>query len=305
MAGSYGTYGKFGIGTASPVTQRLQYADETCILDEEIVDGNGIRGTRSLSIEVVRGGVLRVGGPANFIPTALEWTYLLPWILGGAAPSGTGLLVYPMAEAVATRYVTIDRVTKVFTYDGVAVSRASWQCGQSQLLTCGLELIGLTETVGNAGTFPALNCDVSTNPFIWSDCVISVGGTSVSAKEASWSIDNVIDADRFFNSRNLSAANGQNRVIRFDTMLPYGDYSALYGTGAAGAGAAVILTFTNGTQILKFTFPKVAIPKRSPNTGGKTEIMMPLGGQCYRSGTPGGVGPTDLDEIKVELQTAP
>lgn len=297
MAASLGVLGQFGIGTANPVTQRLNYASEDFKRKDEVINGNGLRGTREEDAELHRDSIQRVAGPASFIPTALEWSYLLQWILGGT-PSGNS---YGLADTIPTRYVTIDRKVKVFTYAGVGVNRATFKASRGTALTLDLDLIGISSTVGNTGTFPALTLDVSTKPFIFSDLVISVGGTTVSVAEFNMTVDNKIDADRYFNGLNLSAVNALDREIRFSTSLPYGDHESIRAAMNAGNnGLAVVGTFTNGNTSMIFTMPGVIIPMMEPGTPGRVEIMLPVEGKACRVG-----GSAGTPSLAITLDSVP
>ena len=152
MAASLGVLGQFGIGTANPVTQRLNYESEDFTRKDEVINGNGLRGTREEDAELMRDSIQRINGPVSLIPTAVEWSYLLAWILGGT-PSGNS---YGLGDTLSTRYVTVDRRVKVFTYAGVGVDKATFKASRGTPLKLDLELIGLTSTPGNSGTFPAI-----------------------------------------------------------------------------------------------------------------------------------------------------
>ena len=282
MAASIGTLGQLGIGDADPVTQRLNYVTEDFTRKDEVIDGNGIRGTRSQDSELVMDGIQRINGPVNLIPTALEMSYLLQWIMGGT-PTGTGTVTYPLADTIQTKYLTVDRRQKVFTYAGVGVNMATFRASRGTPLSVELGLIGQTESVGNSGTFPVLTLDVSTKPFVFHNLVLSVESTTVSCAEFMLSVNNMIDADRFFNSQTLTAVNALDREIRFGTSLPYGDYEAIRAAMNAGAGGlSVVATFTVGNTALAFSLPAVAVPMRAPGTPGRVEIMLPVEGRAYR-----------------------
>lgn len=281
MAAAIGVHAKMGIGTTSTVDQPLDFHSENLAVAEEFHDSNGLRGTRSRAVERVRRNIRRIGGSINFQPNPQEMAYLLPWILGANA-SGT---TYALAETVQARYVTIDRVTKVLTYDNCKVNRATFRASQGGPLEVGLDVLGVDETVANAGTFPAINLDVATGgPFMFTELVLVIGGVTYQAREFEVSVDNMVQADRFFNSETLStAAQAQDRMITLRTSLPYGDAVAAYGSGPGGV--AVTATFTNGAMSFLMTFVKVTFPRHSATVPGRTEIMLPMMGVAYKSAT--------------------
>lgn len=285
MAASIGTYGKFAIGAANPVDIRLRYKDEDFTEKLELVDGNAINGVLDHNIELVRDGAKRLGGPVNMIPNAYELNQLMQWILGGT-PSGSGTVTYPLTQAnnLPEKFVCIDRVIKVFIYNGVKVNKATFRATQGGPLEVSLELIGKSTTSeGAAGSFPSLTLNVANGPFLFRDLAMTVAGTTVQAKEFTLTIDNMLNGDRFFNSQTLVSIDQEDRRITFETSLPYGDYHALK-AGFTSAGTAVVATFTNGGAALSFSMVKVAIPYTDPATPGKSELMLPVSGDAHSSG---------------------
>lgn len=277
MAGVYGYASQLGIDDADPVTKRFDFHREGLVLDEMFKDTNGLRGTRSHDISRIRAANRRCGGPISLQPSAVELALLLPWILGANA-SGT---TYALADTLPTRYVTIDRVIKVFKYTGVVVNRATFRASEGEPLSLDLDLVGIDETVANAGTFPSLSIDTTTQPFMFTDLAWTLAATGYSLKEFEMVIDNNIDTERFFNSQTLSAAYPQDRTISFRTRVPAGDAIAAYNTGPTGV--AVVGTFTNAATSLIFSMVKVTFPRKSPPVEGRSEIMLPLEGIAYSS----------------------
>lgn len=285
MAGVSGFSAFMGIDTVNPITVAFDFQSEQLVCEEEFLDTNGVRGTRSRAVERNRQGNRRIHGPIELQPTTVELSNLLAWCLGGT-PSGSPTVTYPLGDTLSTRYVTVDRVAKVFTYNGVAVDNLTITGSQGQPMKFHLDCVGQDETVANAGTFPAgLVLDITTQPFIFTDLVLSVAGTSYNAKEVSIGISNVIDKERFFNSQTLVSAIAHDRHITVSTSLPYGDAVAVYGASTIAGGVAVVATFTNGTSVLTLTFVKVAFPRHSPHVPGRVEIMLPLTGKALKSGT--------------------
>ncbi len=285
MSASIGTYGKLGIGTTSTVDKRIRYKDEDLTAKLELIDGNEINGMLDHDIELMRDGAIKVDGPINLMPNAVEMSYLLQWILGGT-PSGTPAVSYPCTQTnnLPSKFVTIDRVIKVFTYAGVKVKKAVFKATQGGVLELSLELLGQTATEAAAGSFPAITLDLTNGPFVFRDLTITVAGVTVTPKEFTLTIDNMLIEDRFFNSQTLVSIDQPDRKITFETSLPYGDFQALK-SGFTSAGTAVVATFTNAGAILIFNMVKVAIPYTDPGTQGKTEIMLPVSGDAMASGS--------------------
>jgi len=279
MPGNWGFQSQVGIGTADPVDTRYDFLNENLSCSEEFPDTGGLRGTRSHVIERVRAGIRRVQGSITMQPTPVELAALLPWILGANA-SGT---LFALADALTSRFITVDRGAKVFTYSGCFVDSATFRSSQGQPLSLTLNIVGSDETVANSGTFPSLAIDTATNAFMFHDLALSIASVTYQAKDFDLTVNNHIDKDRMFNSQVLSlATKSMDRTINFRTNLPYGDATAVYSTGASGV--LVAGTFTNNLVSVLFSMVKVAFPRRSPTVGGRQEVMLPLEGVAYRSG---------------------
>jgi hypothetical protein len=282
MAAAIGMLNKLGIDSADPVTKRFDFmAGSNIGVEEEFLDGNGIRGTLSHDISRVRRGNRRVSGNLMFQPNAVELSLLLQWIMGGS-PTGSGTVTYPLADTLVTRYVAVDRnATNLFTYDAVAVDRAVFRADQGQILQVNLDVVGKDETI--SGSFPSLSIDGANGPFIFTDLVATINSTTVSLRNIEIEINNMIDRDRFFNSPTLVTPNKQDRMITFRTELPFGDYYALYNTGPGGV--AVVATFTNGSAVLTMTMSKVTFPRRPLSAIARSEGMMSLEGTAFSNGS--------------------
>lgn len=282
-----GFQAKLGIDTANPVTAMFDFLNESIALDQAVVDGTGLRGQIDYDISRCRDGIEDVGGDLEMTPSAAELALLLPWILNGT-PSGSSPITYPLADACATRYITIDRSNgtdgKVFTYAGAGVGRATFRASQGQMLRLSLDIVAQTETVANAGTFPGLTIGTD-NAWIFEELVLSIGGTNYPCNDFSLLINKYIDRNRRFNSLTLPAIISMNRRIFFQTSLPYGLATAVYGSAGA-AGAAVVATFTNAanSKVLTMTMAKVAFPRKSPTVPGRSEVMLPVIGEAKRNG---------------------
>lgn len=280
MSDSY--LAQFGIGTTSTVNQRMRFVNENFVAQRLVLPDDEITGSRSADIGQARYGEYNYIGSITLHPTAVEWSYLLPWMLGTAA-SGT---LYALADALMERYFSFDRVAKVFVYGGGVVG--SWTltftAGQKSTLT--LNLFATSETVGNAGTFPSLTLDSTTKAFVLQDNVVSVNSVTICTTTITISMDNLLTPDEFTNcSTGPQAYVPGVRDIRVSFTPAFkSDYTALY--PPSDSGWAVNVTATNGTVSLNFDFVKVVFDRLSPTVPGQNQkIRLPLNGKCYKSGS--------------------
>ncbi len=283
MAGVAAYASQIGVDTIAAVAFRYDFQSSSVSADEDFLDTNGLRGTRERAIERVRAGNRRIGGTVVLEPTALELSRLLPWILGGTPTgSATATLTFPLADVIPTRWVVVDKVAKVATYDSVVVNRATISGSQGEPLRISLDLIGGDESIGNAGSFPSLSLDITTQPFIFTDLALSINGATTKTKNIEITIDNHVDPGRFFQSQTVTGLIAMDRTVMCNLTLPYGDSFALYNLGAGGTSCTA--TFTNGGSVLRFVAGKAAFPRKPIPIPGREEILMPFAGEFFATG---------------------
>jgi hypothetical protein len=258
-------------------TQPFVFVRESIGKRGSIVERQGLRGTRSHTSDDTRIGTYSVGGTLLLEPTPEDLAIWLPRILGGS-PSGT---TYPLAESLPSFDLMIDRVSKVFTYTGCKVARASFGGSQGGLLQLSLEIVGKTESVGAAGTFPSLTLQ-NTPPYIFSDLVLTLQSATREVRSFELSIDNALVRDRFMNSVTVTDIPEGDRVIRLRTTHGYtAGNTDLYEQALAGAAGTLVLTNSLGGAPpvgyqTTFTFGTLQVPSHSPAVNGREEILLAL-----------------------------
>lgn len=273
MPAVQGSQSKLGLSASGAADEPFEFISESLRLIDSHHESDGIVGSRDYPSERVRQNITSVGGNIVFQPNKAELALLTPRVLGGATS---------VAETLPTFNVVIDRIMKVFTYAGCVVSRATFRASQGGPLTVDLAIVGVSETIGNAGTFPSLAINVASGPFIMSDLAITVGGVTYQFFDIEITVDNMTEI-RHLNSLTPTSITPRSRQTGVSLSAPYGDASALYVGNLPGA--AVVATFTNGSNSAAFSMPAVAIPRQSPNVSGKTEIRLPLQGIARKSGS--------------------
>ena len=292
MAGVYGFVSEVHLADADPAVsgERFNFVNCGVVCNEEMAyNAENLRGTRSQAKEVARAGIRRVGGPLNLQPTAVEMAKLLPWILGAAA-SGT---TYALADTLPAKYVFVVRDDgtdgKFFAYNGCKVDRAVFHATRGGPLMLDLDVVGIDETVSNAGSKATLSLDITSKPYMFFDLALVVNSVTINCESIEIAIDNKIDKDRFYNSQTLTMVNPTDRVITVKTRVPYGDAEALYNAGPNGVTAtATFSASTSGPSAvvsLLFTFAALMFPRRSPLNQGKGEFLLPIEGEAKTSGS--------------------
>jgi hypothetical protein len=277
---SQGYQSSLGIDSANSVTKGFEFT--ACSLGKRgtIIDASGLRGSASHRSERTRVGNYSVQGTIEMQPSPEELALLLPWIFGMAA-SGN---VYALSDTLASRYVTIDKVAKVFTYAGCYVDRAIFKGSEGQAMILSLDVVGQTETIGNAGSFPSVTFQ-NTPPFIHSEAVLTLQSVTRLVKEWTLSIDNDLET-MFYNSVSASRITRKDRRIVFECTNPFTSAETdLYNQALAGAAASLVLAQAGTGYSLSFAFATLQFPDQSPVINGRQEIPLHLSGVARMVGS--------------------
>lgn len=265
-----GHQAKLATSSSGAVTEPFVFVSETIQKRGTIVEREGIRGTRSHTSADTRQGPYRVAGRLVLEPTPEDLAVWLPRILGAAA-SGT---TYALAEALPDFNLAVDRGVKVFTYAGCKVDKATFSGSEGGLLRLSLDVVGKTEAVGNADTFPALTL-TNTQPYIFSDLVLTLQAATREVKSFELTIDNRLVTDRFMNSTTVTDIPSADRAITLRTTHAWAtDNAALYEQALAGAAGSMV--FTNGGYSTTFGFATLQCPAESPTVADRQEVPLVL-----------------------------
>lgn len=247
--------------------------------EQSLAISEGIRGTRSRTKERTRLGLNPVGGNVALQPSPTELNHLLYPILGTAESTD----VFALGETLPAFNWMEDKIAKVYTYAGCKVNQATFSGSPGQLMNLSLDIVGKTETEGNAGTFPAITFDTDT-AYAWSDAVLTIGGNAYSVMDWSVTINNFV-VPRFTNSITATDIAPTDREVMMSITTPFtSDETALKALTLAGAAATLVLT--NGGQSLSFAFANIKHnPNRTPTINGRGEIVYPQSFKSFMSST--------------------
>lgn len=257
---------------------RLDFAEFDIGIMLEQKNMNGTRGKYDEDIERVRVNRTTISPRYRGEPTALEWATLLPWALGATA-SGT---TYALGNNVYQKYMRFDPSNgKKWQFVGVAVDALTMRSSSGEPLSCDLDLVGMTYS-NPVDSFPAGNLDITTQPFLLSDCVLTWDGSTRNFRDMSVSVRNNIDRGRFLNSQTLTATNKLHREIVWSIELPSGDYDSLWDSGdGANSGANLSAVFTNGATSITLASTAVNLIPVAPMHPFQNEGMLRLEGKAY------------------------
>lgn len=279
MGYAVGTLAKFGTGSTSTVDKPFEFLSENIRKQMMIKDTDGIRGTRSRPTERTRADAYTVTGDVTMNPAPVEFDTLMYYACGTAKD---GSSQFPLIETIPEFYIAVDRVTKVPVYGLCKCGKLTLRSGEGRFLEVVMSVVGKTETVGAAGSFPSLTLETAA-PYIFYDAALTIGGSPYSVKEWEVSIDNVLKP-RTLNSATATDIPATDRIVTCSLTLPYtSTEQALYDVG--NTGAAVVLTLTNGTVSLALSMASVKFDTESPTVPGRDEIGLKLNGKARKSGS--------------------
>jgi hypothetical protein len=269
-------FGFTALGASLPLTRRV--ALERCgvaKIPSLIEPESQMRGTIFRDSESVSAGTYTVGGAIQWNPRPDELYDLMPLILNGSW-SGGGPYTMSPALLVDGFYFGQDLVRKVYTYDGMKVVRAVFASAAGQQLSLSLDMEGLTETEGNAGTFPTLALSVQP-PMTHAMAALVLNTHTHYTENVAVTIENPVNGTRFFNSLSRTEVPVLDNIIRLAITPPYTANAITDFYKIPLGGIAGYVVWTNGNYQLRFDFDCLQASPRNPESGGKTaELMLPV-----------------------------
>jgi Phage tail tube protein len=242
-----------------------------------ILDASGLRGTRQHSKERTAIGINHVGGQVVFEPGAAMLDLMLPRILGGALSANN----VPFAETLPTFDVLVDKVAQRHVYAGCYVNKATFDCKPNQKLKLSVDILGKTETL-SATAFPAIS-NTTEAPWVFSQGVITCISVVRQITELQVVVDNHLDA-RFTNSVDATDISATDQTVTLVFKAPYtSDTTDMYNQGVTGTAGTVV--FTNGSNVLTFTFGALQYEDDGPVVSGRGEIFLPIKATARKTGS--------------------
>lgn len=260
--------------------EAYEFVSESLRNSNEILDTNGITGSRSHKSERTRFGLNRISGGIQFNPSPAMLVNLLPRILGANA-SGT---TFALADTLPTFDVLVDRVAQRWVYGGCYVNSATFKGAPGQLLTLDLDLRGKTASK-SATAFPSITNPVDP-PYVFEDFsgAFTLVGSARQVTSVEITINNALEV-RHAGSVDASIIAPTDRLVTVKLTTPWtSDESDLHGQALTGSAATFIAT--NGGYSLTFAFAALQFPDQDPVVAQRNgEIVFELMGTARMSGS--------------------
>lgn len=267
---------QLGIGDSLPVDEPYAFVSESVRRVPSVLDLSGLRATRSHLADRLVDGPYAVSGALRLAPDWNELVRLLPRILGGGSFGGDPptVTICTLGETIPDFFLTVDRGAGVFTYAGCKIVRATLTAQAGGPLDLLLDVEGLTETVGDAGSFPSLTY-VPAPLLGFTASEVSLGGRAREARRVELVVENTARLDRFVNSLTRIDLPVVDRQVRIRCIVDYSaDSRELYGNQSLIGPAGI--EFFAGSRQLGFAFPLVRWFASSPvvSEGGQLELEL-------------------------------
>jgi hypothetical protein len=245
------------------------------------------RGTYENCDDNVAAGLVYVEMQVAMHPSAVDLDTLLPLIGLSESPTDTFTIgdFVTAGQLLPEFTVVVDRVAKVHTYTNCVISSAVFSCQKgSTPLTLNLNIVGVTETEGNAGTFPALSLTCGP-PMAMNQLTLTTRSASRQADRIAIGIDHKVQRE-FNNSTTATHLTPTDRQITLSCSMPYiaantDMYTQPGPTVRDIAGDTGTAVFTNGGLSTSFQFANLKELAQSPDVLQAQEIRLPVNMLAY------------------------
>lgn len=246
-------------------------------------------------------GNTAVGGSAVIPVDALAIGYWLKAIFGAPVTSGAGpyLHTFKITDTQPSLVLEKKFATATASYmklNGCKVSKFGMQVGGDGELVANLDIEGAKETIGTT-PYDATLTAIALSRFNNFQAALTEGGVTVANCTAfSFDLECGLDTDVY-----VLGASGQRGDIPEGVMGVSGNLTTLFESTALLTKAmnstetALVLTFTAGANILKFTFPEVLLELNTPGITGPQGVRLEIPWKAYYGNDAG------ASAIKVEL----
>jgi hypothetical protein len=293
MAEKVGVFNKLWMRTvesatpSSVVWQTLEFLQGTTLgLNQRIEHAGGMTGSRQMPVARTREVGRQPTGSLTMNPTPVELDALLPWCFG-VAKDGSNDFILPESYSISSagRQLRAQRDGDWNNYTNMVVGSVRFSANEGSFLNVSIDCQGADEaSASNApgdDSGPPTVTAVSGSPYVMSDAALTIAGTTYNFRQVTLAFDNRLSA-RFNNSLTATDIRSTGIQVGVQLGLPDGDvYSALYTAGKDGV--AIVITFTNGSDSLRFTYPEVVFPKPNRELGTPAQLTFPLAGIAYRA----------------------
>lgn len=242
-----------------------------------------------------------VNGSAVIPVDVLAMGYWLKAMFGAPTTTGSGTFTHTFKLGAAQPSLVLEKkfATATATYmklNGCKISKFSMAAGGDGELTANLDIEGAKETVGTTA-YDATLTAIALTRFNQFQAAITEGGSTLANCTAfSFDLDMGLDTDVYVIGGSGYRGDLPEGIASVGgTLTVLFENTTLLTKAINNTETALVLTFTNGTNILRFTFPEVLLKMATPGITGPQGVRLELPWQAfYGNGA-------DATAMKVEL----
>ncbi len=242
-----------------------------------------------------------VNGSAVIPVDVLAMGYWLKAMFGAPTTTGTGTYTHTYKIGTSQPSLVLEKkfATSTPTYaklNGCKVSKFSMAVGGDGELTANLDIEGANETVGTTAYDATLTAIAFTRFNNFQATLKEGGSTLANATEFSFDLDMGLDTEVF-----VIGGGGQRGDIPEGIVTVSGalkllfENTTLLNKAINSTETSLELALTNGTNVLRFTFPEVLLQMQTPGITGPKGVMLELPWTAYYGNDAG------ASAVKVEL----
>lgn len=269
------TYGTYVAGTRG-----FEFTEESLQFEREQIESMGIRAGRRIQSRFAQ-GVQRVAGDVTLELSPQGMGLLFKHIMGTSNTTGAGPYVHTSSPGPLdgkSLSVQVGRpfstgTVQSFSILGTKITQAEISAAVNEYAMMTLSLYGNHEDTGQTlatAAYPTLT------PFVFTQGVLTVAGSGVDVRNFTLTIDNALIVDRHFirattPERSKEPLEGGYRQVTGSFESDFESLTA-YNRFISGTTAAMVLTFTSGTNTLVITM-NVRFDGETPTIGSPDDLV--------------------------------
>ncbi len=256
-------------GTPVALTEYYEIQSENMLREPDIQDFTGLTGARGQSKTSRREGNIALGGDIN-IPARQNiignWLY---WAMGG----GNGGAPSLDNETLPTFTLCLDRVVRKGTFAGTKIDtlELASETNGHLLIHPTMLAMNYTDAVGGSTT-PSYDDQVTYPILMHHGLTLTVDGSAIELNKLNLTLNNNLDGDHFVNSQYRTVIPEGRREIALtlgcDWDIQTMTTRAVWTKFLSGSTAALIATYSDGSNTVVFTLPYVRIGAVPVSAGG-------------------------------------
>lgn len=247
-------------GIPVTITEFYEIQSENMLYEPDIQDFTGLTGARGTSKTSRRAGNIALGGDINVHARQNiigNWLY---WAMGGGNGGSPSL----DNGVLPTITLVVDRVVRKATFAGCKIDtlELASEVNGPLLIHPSMLAMNYTDAIGGSTT-PSYDDQVTYPILMHHGLTLTVDGSSIELNKMNLTLNNNLDGDHFVNSQFRTVIPETRREIALTLGCDWDTQTmvtrAVWTKFLSGSTAALVATYTDGSNSVAFTMPYVRI----------------------------------------------